>query len=214
MDKIKNEGIGMKNILIFMTILFATVFLLMACSGAAKQNGSHDDPEVESVENDESAPDGAETDGSFDSVSMEDTSSNDEGISTEDSLSGYTSEKIEYARVWLQVNGNKDVEKLSVLHISAGEQLNPYDDDSVGYPEDVIVLTGNAMADGVITYSSNGDGTINVYDVPSHWPSSQQLEKSMEDYTKAIVEGTEQVSVGNGEDDEVIRLIGKINSPS
>lgn len=36
----------------------------------------------------------------------------------------------------------------------------------------------------------------------------------MEEYTKGIVEDTEQLSVGAGEDEEVIGLIGKVKIES
>lgn len=204
----------MKKRLLLMMIL-VTAFLLMACSGEAKQTGSTKQEETgqESKKEDSGGKtsEEAEAEKSVDSVDLEDAASQDQSSSTEAPLSTYPSEKIEYARVWLQVIGNKGVGELNVRHISAGEQLNPYDDNSVDYPEDVIVLSGKIMADGIVTYSGNGDGTINVYDVPSHWPSDEQIEESMEDYTKGIVEDTEQVSVGAGEEDEIIELMGKLN---
>ncbi|MDT9025579.1 hypothetical protein [Rossellomorea yichunensis] len=207
----------MKKRLLLMMIL-VTAFLLMACSGEAKQTGSTKQEETVLESKKEGSggktSEEAQAEEPVDSVDLEDAASQDQSSSTEDPLSTYPSEKIEYARVWLQVIGNKGVGELNVRHISAGEQLNPYDDNSVDYPEDVIVLIGKIMADGIVTYSGNGDGTINVYDVPSHWPSSEQIEGSMEDYTKGIVEDTEQVSVGTGEDDEVIGLIGKVKIES
>ncbi|MGD6846398.1 hypothetical protein [Rossellomorea aquimaris] len=207
----------MKKRLLLMMIL-VTASLLMACSGEAKQTGSTKQEETgQESKKEDSGEDGSEeakAEEPVDSVDLEEATSQDQSSSTEDPLSTYPSEKIEYARVWLQVIGNKGVGELNVRHISAGEQLNPYDDNSVDYPEDVIVLSGKIMADGIVTYSGNGDGTINVYDVPSHWPSSEQIEESMEDYTKGIVEGTEQVSVGKGEDDEVIGVIGKVITES
>jgi hypothetical protein len=202
-----------KRLLVMMIVV--TAFLLMACSGEAKPTGSTKQEETgqESKKEDSGGDtlEEAQAEEPVDSVDLEDAASQDQSSSTEDPLSTYPSEKIEYARVWLQVIGNKGVGELNVRHISAGEQLNPYDDNSVDYPEDVIVLIGKIMADGIVTYSGNGDGTINVYDVPSHWPSSEQIEGSMEEYTKGIVEDTEQVSVGTGEEDEIIELMGKLN---
>ncbi|WRP07437.1 hypothetical protein U9J35_04520 [Rossellomorea aquimaris] len=208
----------MKKRLLYMMIV-ATALLLMACGGEAEQSGSTEqaEPDQESAEegnNEEPASEEVEADESVDSVNLEDATSQDQTSSTEDPLSAYPSDQIEYARVWLQVIENKDVGELNVRHIPAGKKLNPYDDNSVGYPEDVIVLSGKAMADGVVTYSGNGDGTINVYNVPSHWPSSEQIEESMEEYTKGIVEDTEQISVGKGEDEEVIELMDKLNIQS
>ncbi|MGG1629540.1 hypothetical protein [Rossellomorea sp. NRS-1567] len=203
-----------KRLLLIMIVV--TAFLLMACSGEAKQTGSTKQEETgqDSKKEDSEGKTSEEAQEPVDTVDLEDATSQNQSSSTEDPLSTYPSEEIEYARVWLQVIGNKGVGELNVRHISAGEKLNPYDDNSVDYPEDVIVLSGKIMADGIVTYSGNGDGTINVYDVPSRWPSSEQIEGSMEEYTKGIVEDTEQVSVGKDEDDEVIELMDKLNIQS
>src|SRR5699024_1666862 len=84
-------------------------------------------------------------------------------------LDGFSDEKIEYARVWLQVIGNTETSEINVHYIKAGDPVNAYDEQSANYPEDVIYLSGEFMASGNIVYSGNGDGTINIYDVPSHW---------------------------------------------
>src|SRR5699024_11356614 len=60
-------------------------------------------------------------------------------------ISDYSSDEIEYARVWLEVIDNKDIDHLHVTHQPEGEQVNPYDDDSVDYPEDVIFLSGDEI---------------------------------------------------------------------
>lgn len=196
---------------ILMIMILAMGFLLMACSGGKQQVVEQAQPDQESESGESAEVASEETNEEVDSIDLEEATSQEQSDTKEDSLSGYPSEKIEYARVWLQVIGNGDVEELNVRHISAGEQLNPYDDKSVEYPEDVIVLTGKAIADGTVTYSGNGDGTINVYDVPSHWSSSEQIEESMEEYTQGIVDGTEKVSVDAGDEEEVVGLIEKIS---
>lgn len=122
-------------------------------------------------------------------------------------LAEYSSKEIEYARVWLQVIGNLDTEELNVVHIPAGELVNPYDDESVDYPEEVISLGGHIMAAGGVTYSGNGDGTINLYNTPSHWPSYMEIDESMEDYTRDIIENTELIYIDKGNDKDVIKLI-------
>ncbi|PFA62982.1 hypothetical protein CN378_18250 [Bacillus sp. AFS015802] len=194
---------------LLLSMIAALTLLLMACSGGNVQVVEQAQPEKKSEE-----AAGEE----IDSVDLGEITSQgqDEGQDeelevTEDPLASYPSDKVEYARVWLQVIGNHEVGELNVQHLSAGEQLNPYDDTSVAYPEDVIVLSGKASADGMVTYSGNGDGTINVYDVPSHWPTSGQIEESMEEYTQKIVDGAEKVSIDVGKDEEVAELIEKIN---
>src|SRR5699024_8570307 len=100
----------------------------------------------------------------------ENNDNNEENEENNEVLSEYSDEEIEYARVWLEVIDNKETEELNVSHISAGEPVNAYEkEESAEYPEDVISLSGKIMADGMVIYSGNGDGTINLYAVPSHW---------------------------------------------
>lgn len=124
-------------------------------------------------------------------------------------LDQYSSKDIEYARVWLQLGPNQDIDALYVTHISAGTLLNPDDETSISYPEDVIQLAGSRLVDGSVTYSSNEDGTINVYKVPLRWDVKIP---AGEKFYKDIIENTELVYVDPGEDNKVIQLIKKIKN--
>ena len=124
--------------------------------------------------------------------------------SSEDALSEYPSEQIEYARVWRQLGPNQEIDGLYVQQIPEGTPLNSDDDTSAAYPEDVIQLAGSRVVDGSVTYSSNGDGTINVYYVPLRWDGEYPAGK---EFYKDIIESTEVVEIEPGEDEEVIRLI-------
>lgn len=124
--------------------------------------------------------------------------------SGEDALSEYSSEQIEYARVWLQLGPNQEIDDLYVQQIPEGTPLNPDDDTSAAYPEPVIQLAGSRLVDGSVTYSSNGDGTINVYNVPLRWDGEYP---TGEEFYNDIIENTEVVEIEPGEDEEVIRLI-------
>ncbi|MCH1624206.1 hypothetical protein [Fredinandcohnia quinoae] len=119
-------------------------------------------------------------------------------------LPQYSSEQIEYARVWLQLGPNQELDELNVRHISAGEPLNPDDATSGSYPEDVIQLAGARLVDGSITYSGNGDGTINVYNVPLRWDGNYPAGES---FYADIIENTKLVSIDTGNDEEIIKLI-------
>ncbi|TWT01586.1 hypothetical protein [Planomicrobium sp. CPCC 101079] len=136
------------------------------------------------------------------------TSSDSKG---EESSSQYSSEEIEYARVWLQLGANQEIDGLYVQHIPAGEPLNPDDETSGTYPEDVIQLAGSRLVDGSVTYSGNGDGTINVYNVPLRWDGEYPAGK---EFYEEIIDNTELVSVDTGDDQEVIRLIKLLNIES
>lgn len=130
----------------------------------------------------------------------------EESVETEEQgLSEYSDEQVEYARVWLQLGPNQDIDGLYVERIPAGAPLNPKDETSGVYPEDVIQLSGSRLVDGSITYSGNGDGTINVYNVPKRWDGVYPVED--ENFYKNIIEGTEKVYIETGNNDEVAALI-------
>ena len=125
-------------------------------------------------------------------------------VSSEDALSEYSSEQVEYARVWRQLGPNQEIDGLYVQQIPEGTPLNSDDDTSAAYPEDVIQLAGSRVVDGSVTYSSNGDRTINVYYVPLRWDGEYP---AGEEFYNDIIESTEVVEIEPGEDEEVIRLI-------
>ncbi|MGX6445201.1 hypothetical protein ACWM35_18455 [Neobacillus sp. K501] len=139
-----------------------------------------------------------------------DNTSSENGILTEgvkedkEILSQYSSEQIEYARVWLQLGPNQELDELNVRQIPAGTPINPDDDTSANYPEDVIQLAGSRLVDGSVTYSGNGDGTINVYNVPLRWDGSYP---AGEKFYIEIIENKKQVYVDTGNDKKIIELI-------
>lgn len=182
--------------------------LLAGCGNDAEPEATPDPPADETAEN-------AETEGAdpeqADPDAPEENDNTEEG--TEESadeesggsaLDAYTSQEIEYARVWLQLGPNQDIDGLYVNIIPAGTPLNPDDETSAEYPEDVIQLAGSRLVDGSVTYSGNGDGTINVYNVPLRWDGEYP---AGEDFYKGLIVDTELVSIDVGEDEEVIRLI-------
>jgi len=236
---IQKGGIRLKKIKIPILLLLV-VMIFMACNDDGQQNDTHDQDQTNSSENradsnqdlneneekddqvnnhddnvvDETVsdkPTGAEINDAPDEISGE-TSNDKQADETVDPLSNYTAEEIEYARVWLQVGTNQDIDELNVRHISKGEPVNIYDETSADYPEDVISLSGSHMVDGSITYSGNGDGTINVYNVPSHWQGSDQADENfMKEYTKEIINDTELVAIDPGDDADVIKFIELLN---
>ncbi|MGD1415736.1 MULTISPECIES: hypothetical protein [Bacillus] len=136
------------------------------------------------------------------------TTSEEEKFKEDNVLAAYSSEKIEYARVWLQLGPNQEIDELHVRHISAGEPINPNDDTSASYPEDVTQLAGSRLVDGSVTYHGNGDGTIHVYNVPLRWDSADNLEKGvMREVTESIIKNTKKVYVDTGDDEKIKRLI-------
>ncbi|GIO27971.1 hypothetical protein [Ornithinibacillus bavariensis] len=121
-------------------------------------------------------------------------------------LSEYSNEQIEYARVWLQLGPNQEIDNLYVQHIPAGTPLNPDDETSANYPVDVIQLAGSRLVDGSVTYSGNGDGTINIYNVPIRWDGQYP---AGEDFYTDIINNTKLVYIDPAEDDNIVELIRK-----
>ncbi|MCK8101445.1 hypothetical protein MTN95_19075 [Bacillus sp. 2CMS4F] len=224
----------LRNIFYCNVVLMLLVLLLVGCMGG-KEETSNNDSALQSEKNNNETEDSNQiakdeseaTTGSEESV----TKNSNENASTESSadesketssegqkneansekdnvLAEYSSEKIEYARVWLQLGANQEIDELNVRHISAGEPINPNDDTSAGYPEDVIQLAGSRLVDGSVTYSGNGDGTIKVYNVPLRWDSSDDLSKGvMREVTENIIKNTKTVYVDTGDSEKIKRLI-------
>ena len=90
------------------------------------------------------------------------------------------------------------------MHIPAGTPLNLEDDTSASYPEDVIQLSGSRLVDGSVTYSGNGDGTINVYNVPLRWNGQYPAGRN---FYIDIIENTKLVYVNPERDEKIVELI-------
>lgn len=135
----------------------------------------------------------------------EGTYSNTDKKEQVDELSGYTSEQIEYARVWHQLGVHQEIEELNVLRVPKGTAMNPKDEESGRYPEDVIHLAGGRLIDGSITYSGNGDGTINIYNVPHRWDGDYT--KVGDEFYEDIINTAKLVMIEPAEGEEIKQLI-------
>lgn len=178
---------------------------------SSQSNGSSTDSTVKSDnsgENNDNEQSSHSSDGiTKETIANAGSENSDSNVGDEkykETLSKYSSKQIEYARIWLQLGPNQEIDGLYVRHIPAGTPLNPDDDTSASYPEAVIQLAGSRLVDGSITYSSNGDGTINVYNVPLRWDGSYPAGKKF--YTD-IIENTKLVHVNPGDDKKIIALI-------
>ncbi|WP_339179820.1 hypothetical protein NST56_02890 [Bacillus sp. FSL R5-0560] len=221
----------LRNIFYCNAVLMLLVLLLVGCMGG-KEEKSNNDSSLHSEENNNETDDSNQiskgesetTTGSEKSVTNENASKesstdesqetsseevrNEEKSQKDNELTEYPSEKIEYARVWLQLGANQEIDELNVRHISAGEPINPNDDTSASYPEDVIQLAGSRLVDGSVTYSGNGDGTIKVYNVPLRWDSSDDVSNGvMREVTENIIKNTKTVYVDTGDSEKIKRLI-------
>ena len=154
--------------------------------------------ELGETENEEATDIGEESDNN----SAESSDSHVDDKQDVETLAEYSNEQVEYARIWLQLGANQDIDELYVRHIPAGTPLNPYDDTSVNYPEDVIQLAGSRLVDGSVTYNGNGDGTIHVYNVPLLLDVSHP-----DNFYTEIIKNKKLVYVNPGDDEKVIELI-------
>jgi len=144
-----------------------------------------------------------------DDKSSENSDSTTSDKESENPLNQYSNEQIEYARVWLQLGANQDLDELNIRHIPAGEPINPNIDNSATYPEGIIQLSGSRLIDGSITYKGNGDGTINVYNAPMRWeaPPPDVDEKTLKEKTEEILNNTKKVYVEPAKGEDIIKLI-------
>ncbi|HLR03417.1 MAG TPA: hypothetical protein VK111_11790 [Virgibacillus sp.] len=215
----------MKKIWIALTAFIATALLLTGCGDGSGQSAQDNNSHHENNHQNDSGNTNSNEEGSSDHVTDDDEANNEDSngssINNDDEnnsmspsekdekgvLSDYSSEEIEYARVWLQLGQNQDIDELNAKQIQAGEPLNPDDDTSLDYPEDVVQLSGSRLVDGTITYSSNGDGTIHVYDIPQRWDGKNP---AGEDIYEKLIENTEEVSIDSNDDEKVKELIEKL----
>lgn len=130
--------------------------------------------------------------------------------SSNGALATYSSNQIEYARVWLAYGPNQAIDELDVLEIPAGTLINPNDQTSATYPKNTIQLSGSRLVDGVVTYSSNGNGTITLYNVPKRWDSVPDIhleENYMKNYTQSLLDNAKSASVPVSTAEKVEKLI-------
>ncbi|WLR46400.1 hypothetical protein LC065_12510 [Halobacillus litoralis] len=130
-------------------------------------------------------------------------------------LSSYTSSEIEWARVWHQLAPNQQIDTMYVKKIPAGSLINPNHEESAVYPEDVIQLEGTRLVDGAVTYSGNGDGTVNVYNVPARWNEKLTGEvdkEEIKEVTEDVIKSTKQVKIEPFSNEDIVELIKKIQT--
>ncbi|WP_404427769.1 hypothetical protein LG296_07065 [Ureibacillus chungkukjangi] len=192
-----------KNKIFVTSLLVGLLVISAACGNSSEKTTDQDQPEVNKESSDSSLSSEIST-AITNPIASENSDVNVDNDDSKNLLSQYSSEQIEYARVWLQLGPNQEIDELNVRKISAGEPINPDDETSANYPEDVIQLAGSRLVDGSVTYSGNGDGTINVYNVPLRWDGNYP---AGEDFYNDIIENTKQVYIETGNDDKIIALI-------
>lgn len=121
---------------------------------------------------------------------------------------GYTAAQVEAARVWAYVIKNIPSE-LDVDKKPAGTKIY-FGGLGVEYPKDVKTLYTPISAEGHVTYASNGDGTVTIYPVPSHWQQSADelnSEEFMTQFTQGILDHAETVTLPDGDPDLIRQIL-------
>ncbi|WP_214481727.1 hypothetical protein [Bacillus sp. SM2101] len=201
------------QILYYGVALLLVILLLSGCNGGTDNtsNTDHSVVDINEVESKSTTETEESTTDNSNEASLDVDKRKEEqnAIGSEENipLSKYSQEEIEYARIWLQLGPNQEIDELNVRHILVGSPLNPDDDTSAKYLEDVIQLAGSRLVDGSVTYSRNWDGTINVYNVPLRWDG---IYPASEKFYIDIINNTKLVSVDTGNDEEIINLVKKL----
>ncbi|WP_241959191.1 hypothetical protein [Mammaliicoccus vitulinus] len=142
-------------------------------------------------------------------------SNDDEDSSDEDTSNLDTNSDEYYAKVWLTAlpsyrdSGDSDMSVELEHHNIEGEYLNPYNEENtVKYPQGIQRLAGTPTAAGHVIYKNNGDGTISIYDVPSHfhdnrWFDDDYSQKKSED----IINNPKVVKLYNASEDEIDQTV-------
>lgn len=99
--------------------------------------------------------------------------------------------------------------ELSINEKSAGTKIY-FGGLGVDYPKDVRQLFTPISAEGHVTYASNGDGTVTIYPVPSHWQQSADelnCEEFMTQFTQGILDHAETVTLPDGDPDMIRQIL-------
>lgn len=119
-----------------------------------------------------------------------------------------------YAKVWLTGlsdyrNGKEPFDNMELQHSNiSGEAINPLlPEHSAKYPDGTQILHGTPSAAGHVIYKNNGDGTITMYEVPSHF---QDLRWSEADYsekeTNNIINNAKTVKLYDASESEIAQV--------
>ncbi|MGW8126811.1 hypothetical protein ACWEYS_13390 [Staphylococcus xylosus] len=217
----------MKKIILAISIVSFLVFLAGCNNKNAENhdnNSSSDTNTSENKENETNTSENRDTKNKRQSDNKDQEKKNNDSNESHQStdknksyLNNFNTEKIEYARVWYQListkNDLKGIRNVYVTKIPKGSKVNPQAQDSAVYKEDVVKLEAPMKAGGSVTYSSNSDGSINVYNsIPYKWESPQNSDYSQMDKItrKAIEDNVETIYIKPHDNKTVAKLANKV----
>lgn len=119
-----------------------------------------------------------------------------------------------YAQVWLTAldsyRGESDLpfDDLEIVHQNISNKvLDPYHpDESAKLPEGTELLTASVTAAGSVYYKSNGDGTITIYSVPSHFQGSWRDADYSKRESQRIIDDARTVKLYNASESEINKI--------
>lgn len=217
----------MKKIILAISIVSFLVFLAGCNNKSAENNDNNSSSDTNTSENKENETNTSENRDTKNKKQSDNkgqekknNDSNESHQTTDKNksyLNNFSTEKIEYARVWYQListkNDLKGIRNVYVTKIPKGSKVNPQAQDSAVYKEDVVKLEAPMKAGGSVTYSSNGDGSINVYNsIPYKWESPQNSDYSQMDKItrKAIEDNVETIYINPHDNKTVAKLANKV----
>ncbi|MBM0789595.1 hypothetical protein D0396_06350 [Staphylococcus epidermidis] len=141
------------------------------------------------------------------------TSRNQTGGNQQDTQQDTHSNKY-YAQVWLTAldsyRGDSDLpfDDLEIVHQNISNKvLDPYHpDESAKLPEGTELLTASVTAAGSVYYKNNGDGTITIYNVPSHFQGSWRDADYSKKESQRIIDDARTVKLYNASESEINKI--------
>ena len=92
-------------------------------------------------------------------------------------------------------------------HSAAGAAVNPYDSTSLTFPTETVTLSGEYGYQSLVVYSSNHNGTITCYPVPSHFQGDPRDQAVVKKQEQEILDQATIVSIPTGNPEDVKELI-------
>ncbi|WP_191092301.1 MULTISPECIES: hypothetical protein [unclassified Mammaliicoccus] len=197
-----------------------SVVLLSGCT-ISIGGDSNDDKSSENAQKSESQDN--QSNGSENNNSNKDESNdgnNHESNQDNNTSNENTNSDEYYAKVWLTAlpsYRNMDESEMNAdlqFHNLEGEYLNPYNKaNTVKYPKGMYLLAGSPTAAGQVVYKNNGDGTISIYNVPSHFQDRRWLEDDeySQQESEKILNNPKVVKLYDASDEQIAKTVKMFN---
>lgn len=198
--------------------LAASALLLTAC-GQKEQNEDTKQEEKSNHNQDSSNQQEQSNHNESDSHENNNDTQNESSkeSSSKEKFSDLNTNSKEYlARVWLGVlesyqDGGSDFDSITIDHLDVSGQ-HMYNQYTVRYDEGTYVLAATPTAAGHVVYKNNGDGTVTIYPVPSHFQDRRWIEPGFSrSESQSIMNQGKVVPLYDGDDALVHQVEGWIS---